>query len=332
LLKLNIQKDFSIKLLLIFATIFLLSGCSSTKNEPNYPQWYTKIHKDSPIYLHGLGESSSKKGAIAIALNEIASKITVSIESSYSSTTNVSGKNYNKSIQKTIKNSIKKIEFTNYKVLKEVVLSNNTYAVLVQVDRLDLAHSLEIKIADEIKSANTKLNSKFNNFTLKLKTMAKIQNSIPSIKSNIFILGTLDEMMDIKKYLSSINQINKKINKIKNMTTMSITNTTTSQNDYTKVLSSIITQKGFSVVKDNPDLHITVDTKEQEISSMGNKIIKANVEITIFNKSKTKVIGTKKFVTGGKSRANFSQAHEFSTRNFKDKILKENILSDILGI
>ena len=320
-----------IKLLVSTILLVLFTGCLPKKNvEVDYPTWYNQIQKDSLMYLYGVGESETKKGATAIALNEVASKITVEIESSYSINTQMSGTKYTKSIKRNIKNNIKKIEFTNYKIIKEKVLNNNRYVVLVQVDRLDLASALKIKIDNKIKKFRSIVSTKYSNFTHKLKELKKIQKSIESLKSDIFILNSLDEMMNIKPLLKSLEKIESKIESIKNKTTINVKSD--NNDDYAKVLSSIITKEGFSIVSNNATLNITIKSKEQKINSMGNKIIKASLEIVVLDKNKKQILGKKRFITGGKSRSNFSQAHEFSVRNFNKKIIRDNILGDLLGI
>ena len=317
--------------ILLILSIFLFIGCINNKNlEIKYPKWYTKHKQDNPMYLYAKAKSTNKKDAILIALNEIASKISISIQSSYKTTTLISKNNYNKNIQRDIQTNIKKIEFNDYKIIKEEILNNN-YLILVRVDKLNLAQKIKLKIDSAIKKANNSIKKDFNNYTYKLKELSKIKNTIPQIKSNIFILNTLDEMIDIKKYLNKLKNIEKNIDNIKNKTTINI-KSKNKNNEYDKVIKSIISKKGFVIVEQNAMLNIEIESKEKKIESMENKIIKSTIQITIYNKNKTKILGKKSIIIGGSSYNGFTQAKEFAMKNFEKKLLEDKILFDISGI
>ena len=95
---------------MVFIASVVFSGCLGGSKQPvvKYPTWYTKLHQDSKIILYATAEAYSEKEAVTLALNSIASKISVSVESSYTSTTNSSRNSYSKNTQQNIKNRCKK--------------------------------------------------------------------------------------------------------------------------------------------------------------------------------------------------------------------------------
>jgi len=318
------------KIILLVITI-VSSGCLVKNNIGiEYPKWYLNNDKDSATYLNGVGNASSKKAAILMALYDIASKITVSIESSYSVTTKIKNDNYSQNIDKNIKATVEKINFRNYKITNEAILNNNQYIVAIKVNKIALANEIMIKVNNKIEQSKQILDTDYKNRTYKLKKMNKIINIIPKLKSELFIANSLDKMLKVDSVLKTIDTLENKINTMKNNITVNISSS--HNRGYSKILSSIITKKGFILVNKVATLNIVINSIETKINSMGNKIIKSDLEIIVYNKTKSIILAKKRIVSGGSSNSSFRQAREFAISYFKSKIIDENILSDMLGI
>lgn len=317
--------------LLVLLSTIIFSGCISERQHKvlSYPSWYTKSYQDTDIMLYATAESDSEKEATTLALNTIASKISVSIESSYSSTTNSSFDAYSKSTQQNIKHSVKKIDFTSYKVLNKEKISNGNFVVLVQVNKNILARSLQFKIENDIKQYQMILSDRYSNIISKLKRYKNIRQNIINTQSSIYILQSLDNVSETKKYLSQINRLTNKIDSFTNGIKFKLTENQFGK-DFTEVLSSLITKKGFTIVNSKPDINLNLTVSKTKINSLGYKILKVTIDIEA--KDKKRVIGREKIVVGGKSIANFEQANSFALKNFNDKMLNEDILKKLLGI
>jgi hypothetical protein len=320
------------KLLSFFISLFLFTGCMpQNKTQIVYPKWYLKIQQDSYKYIYGQAQGITFKDSTAIALNNIASKISVIVQSTYQSTTTTTSTTYNKIIQRDIKNSVKKIKFNNYKIIKKTILPNQKHLVLVAVDKIKLASSLKLKLDNGLSILRSNLDGDFYDIVDKLKKYDKSNKKISKIKSKIFILNTLDSSFDTKKYLQILDNKQQQIDNFKKTVTINIKSKDNS--DYKKIIVSLITKKGYKIVSSNKSkLRLFISTNEKKIKILGNKIIKAKINLKATNTKNTKILGQKQFITGGKSNTNFLQAHEFSLRNFENKLKINNILYEILGI
>ena len=83
-----------IKFSLFIWLIFIFTGCSQVAIKTNdvvkYPSWYNTIQKDTNKFYFSSNEGDTKKEAISKALNDIASKISISVSSTYSTTSRLS--------------------------------------------------------------------------------------------------------------------------------------------------------------------------------------------------------------------------------------------------
>jgi len=318
----------------LFAIIFIIPifflGCSNNQPKPTiYPNWYTNQQNDTLSILYAKSEAYTQEEAISSALNIIASKINISIESSFRSVINSSKNSYSKSTQQNIKNSVKKIDFTNYKVVKKEKLSNGKIIVLVKIDKNILSRSLELKIENNIKKYNAILFSKYSNITSKIKTYKQTALDIKKSETSVYLLENLNPLSSTKLYLTKLNTLINKIDIFNNSITFRLSSNSLGK-EFKEELSSLITQKGFSITTYNPDIDLKLFISKKDISVLDYKVSKVVVNITA--KEKTSLIGQKNITVGGKSISSFNQANQFAVKNFRNKLIKEDILKKLLGI
>ena len=176
----------------------------------SYPAWFENRTKDSLTYYYASAEAINKNEAVANALNTIASKISISISSTYKSNTTASTNYYKKEIENNIKNTIKKIDFNNYAIVNEKKF-NKSYLVLVKVNRVELAKELESKIENSLAVVSQKLHIKYKNSVLKLREYNTTSKTLEALRTDIYTLGSIYKNKNIQKYLTKINSIQKKI-------------------------------------------------------------------------------------------------------------------------
>ena len=309
------------------------SGCGKQKPTPLvYPKWYNMVKQDTTIFYYGTGEGRTKKDAVTNALNEVASKISVSIQSSFSSITTVDRggdkANYIKHITNNVQNKVKKIEFSSYKVLNFKMLTPSKYVALVSVNRLENAQMMLDKIDTDIEKYNQILNSKRLNIATRLKEYMKISDTIDKeLLPNCFIVKSLNDSGDTDGSINKLLNIKVKIDNFKNSLAFNIVGNNIS--GYKEIISEMLTQKRLTV-SSRADIYIKLNIKEQNINSLGYYIKKSKVIISIV--SNNKIVATKVIVAGGKSLASYTQAKEFALNNFKAKMEKNKVLKELLGI
>ncbi len=309
--------------------ILLLIGCA--KDKPLYPKWFTQLHRDTEQTLYGVAEGSTKEEAVTHALNEIASKIRVSIKSTATTTTNIrvtnSEEEYNKDATQTVTNSVEKIEFSNYKIEKIEKLSENRFIVWVEVNKELNAKLLLNKIDTDIKKYAQLLKEEHKN---PISTVKKYTQAIERIKNrnllDCSIIKDFSPNSSVNNRVSKLLEIKEKMSKYQSNIIFSVNG---DNKLYKDVLIKGISSKGFRTSNGQSTITISMSVKEKKLEVMGNKILKVKIGLTV--KSDNKIIGQSRISVGAKSRTSYKQAREFTLRNF-EKRLKTKIIEDLLGI
>ncbi len=318
-----------VKTSLALLTTFVISGCYSSQPSvaKSYPVWYTKVQQDSFSYYYGVADGINKTDAINNALNQIASKISVTIESNFESSRYVDNENLNEFSKSEIKNKVAKINFNNYTILKEQKVGNS-YVVSLKVNRLTLAKNMEEKIENSLSNISSKLDANYKNIVQKLRNYSDAKQKLKELEKDVFLASSISSSVDLKEYLDTIHKLNKKILKFKNSISFKIDG----DSNYKNVLSELINEKGYKVKNYNSNLYLKISVKKTHITAVGYKIAKGVINIKVIDKNNNSIVGQKRLVVGGKSLSGFKQADEFMLKTFKQKLLKEKILSNLLGV
>ncbi|NOQ31225.1 MAG: hypothetical protein GQ570_08895 [Helicobacteraceae bacterium] len=317
------------KLLLLFTTLFLLLGCSSKEPAtPTYPEWYDSTSRDSTSTFYATANGNTEADAIASALNSIASRVSVEVESVFNSNVHVNSKSYDKDIELNIKNSVKKIEFNNYIVLNKKSFEAESI-VKVAVNRVELANEYKSKIENALSSISTKLNKKYKNTIAKLKEYNTITKLNSSLRSDIYTLKSINSAINIDPYLNYLNETLKVISEFKSSVVFYISST---QNSYSKALAEQITLNGYRISKNYPSIKINFILTKQRHAAVGNKILKGTINMSAYDASNSTLIGNSRVVLGAKSINSYKRADEFMLNSFKAKLKSEDLLFNFLGI
>jgi hypothetical protein len=304
-------------------------GCVGT---PSYPDWFAKVPMDTAQYIYATRDGSTKEEAISNALNAIASKIRVSVESSSSVHTNIRIENddedFSKDSTQIIKNNVEKIEFSNYKVKKEKKISNEKYVVLLQVDKLLNAKLLLSKIDTDIAKYNQLLATNHKNPIATVKTY---NNAIKQIKNrNLIDCSTIKNFMPDSNVDGKINQlldIEKKMTQYQGNIIFAINGNNAA---YQNILTKQITQKGFRTSGGSSTINISMTVNETKLKVLGSNILKSIIQLTV--KSNGTVIGQSRISVGAKSRTGYDQARDFVLQKFEVRLRDKNIIENLLGI
>jgi len=316
----------------IFILFFILiySGCYSSKAKNVYPQWFNSVKQDSPIFYYNVDEGDSKQDAITRALNGIASRVSVSVQSTFKSSTTSSDGVYSHTVNQNIQNKVKKIEFSSYKILKSKVLPNNKVIVSISVNRVDNAQIMLDKVNMNIKQYKKVLNAS-SNLATKIKQYSSILHDIDSkMLPQCFISKSLYSTDDVDVAIKQLNDIKVQVQKFLNNITFKIVSNG-NISGYKEVIVEKLSSKHMTLVQDQAsDLIISIKVQETQLKSLGKYIIKSKIKLTV--SANNDVVGEKELITGGSSQANYNQAREFAIQNFKKKLEQENILKTLIGI
>lgn len=169
---------------LVFFSFFIIS-CSSVTQ---YPSWYLSTNKDSS-YLYGVGSSNNLQDAKFEALNDIASQISLSIESDI----NISKEQKNENLSNVINSNIG----VN---VGDIELDNLEYPLVEEINKVFF---VQARIKKDI--IISKLNSNINFY------VTDINNILNSIKSSMCRTLSPKHKHNLSLFMSKIDLYSKQI-------------------------------------------------------------------------------------------------------------------------
>jgi LPP20 lipoprotein len=182
-----------------FMSMFLLPQIYLFSAE-SMPAWVLSPPKNDSAFLYGVGEGSSIKEARDEALNEIASNIIVSIQSTYKKNESLNQINnansYRVDVQNDIKSEVKKIEFNNVEIVSNGFFNSKSY-VLLRIDKVSLAREKQTLLESNQKEMSQKfINLSRKDIIYQLKEMqsvVKLANESIELSN---IISVLDDKID----------------------------------------------------------------------------------------------------------------------------------------
>jgi hypothetical protein len=309
----------------------IFAGCSTNTVVPfanksgSIPTWYINSPKNSSIFLYGLGEGYSIREAKENALNDMASRLTVSIGSDIKTKVKVSHgsiNGYSKNIIKNIEVEVQKIKFTNAKVYKSKQVDDKFY-IIMQIDKEQfLEHLLkEFKVLDE---RLTKRYNSLKSYSLleQINILEELKSDIIKAKKDSIVIGAIDNNFDYLLYIKKYNNYIDTIDSLKNSSTIYV-KTNLQKKYFLDQLIDLINQKGYKVSKDGANIEVALDNKVRYSLARGWHIARVSTAISII--SSGKVISSKVINSIGRSSSTKENALQNASENFRIKILKDGL-------
>lgn len=321
------------RLLFLFTIVLLIfTGCSKQDiAKSTIPNWYLNapINDDKTIY--GIGEATTLNEAKTSALNEMSSRLIVSVGSSLQQSTKLSQNSYNKTVSQNISIDVKKIEFTNAKIIKNSII-NGSYFVLMSVNRVELFNQKkkiffrEDEQIDEILQTNKKLPNKAI-----LEKIYGLQNLIPSIKENrnkALTLYAINNSFDVESYLKKYDNYLLELDSLKKQLKVSVTSNDKNRFFANEVVG-LLNKNGYKVVNTNSNTKISINNKIQYTNYQGWDIAKVATTLSVL--SNDKIVSNKTIDSIGRSSTSKESALRGASKSFKQSIKKDGLNSLLFG-
>lgn len=271
-----------------FVNSLIIAGVilGSTVSFAAPPSWYTEEQKDTASAFYGVGEGETSEEATKAALNDIASKIAVTVQSKYKSEQKLNNAEYSNIAENTIVANVKKMKFNNYQVAKKTS-SGDTYYALVKVDRMLLADEK----TTELDSAAQKLESEYSEAMQsseleRLKKLIVMEDEISAMNEKTFLLKSISPSSDASKYVKLYDKLTSAFVKTKSAISINIAAQNDIAKNYVKVFAKKISAKGLKVGggKASGTLLLSATAKDKKVESTNEAISKASfaaVELTL---------------------------------------------------
>ncbi len=320
-----------------------LTGCGGggapqpAYEEKPMPSWYINPPANNPMYLYGLGEGMNIERATRNALDNMASRLSVTVESTYEVKTKIQ-KGYTESFsqnsQRNLKSEVAKIRISNYEVDKSEKIAPGHYVVLVKSDKEKFYTSLVKELDMKFKTLNEKRAvNKGANIIKQAYFYQDAVNETNEMMSTLLVLGTLDENFNDKKYLDDIQTINAENEAVKKAINFVIQTDKASLN-MAEAVRVALTDSGFKVVsskaKNSNTVFVKLSSRAEESKAMGFIVAKITTNIEV-KTADGKTVGGNKLNINGQSPQSFELAKENGSKKLKKMIQKEGI-NTILGL
>lgn len=256
------------------------------------PDWFMSEQKDSAVAYYGAGEGETQELAVKAALNDIASKIAVTVESNFKNEQTVTNSEFSKTTESKIASNVKKMSFNNYQVAKKA-LDKDSYFVLVKVDRqllfeeklseLDTLHSqLQTEYAEIAKASELE----------RFRKLLTLEPELKNMNEKMYIIKSVSPDFDYSKYQKSHTAFQSAFIKTKGALSINIVAENDVAKNYSKVFSKKLSEKGIKIGTSRPSgiLYIKADAKEKKVHSTNDAIANstfASVELSLTLKDNT---------------------------------------------
>lgn len=325
--------------LLLLATLFL-SGCGAEKktavtSPKPLPSWYTNPPQSDQHFLYEVAEGRDKQGAIANALNLMASTLSVTIASDYTSHTKErSGgvESYQQDIESSVKAKVKALRISNYRVLESTQQGFRRHLVLIQSDKQQLFESLKQELDAKILVLDDqKAHIGDKNVVEQLRFYKKADSDFSAIEHTLTIMNVLNSAFDSRSYIAVANRYKSSYNDLRAKITFDIEANSDGSNLVEPIKAGLSARK--LLVENRRDLYhlnILINAESQTVHSMGFDLARTAISLTTRDHLGT-TIGSNKINIIGQSTQGYAVAKENVAIKLKRMIDKEGVES-VLGL
>lgn len=326
------NRFFSSTILIVILSVVL--GCSSSKEieintKKALPAWYINPPKTTSDILYATAEGTSRDEAAANALSMMASTLSVSVSSQFSSKKVVKEglqNSIDSTVSSQVQSDVKKIRIASYEILNSEEIGFKKHIVLIKSDKqklfLSFKNDLEQRFA--MIESDIKL-SKKHGVLSELKSYTKAHESMRDIPHILTIMNVLKSSFDSKEYIEAVDKIENGYSTLLASVSFEIRCDEESKNLEAHVRDALISKK-LHIKNGSGERHFTLSVTSdiQKASSYGFLIIRSAIEITLKD-SKGSILSNKKLNITAQSTQNYEIAKEGIALKFGEIIKKEGI-------
>lgn|GEM_PF-1796148 len=325
------------KLLLSVLMIFSMIFCASANSAP-LPSWVLHPPSDNENFLYGVGQGTTNEEVVTSALNSIASKLEISINSSFTNTEELTVTGEEKSFSKQAKNLISanvgRIKFSGYEIVSNCFEGNQEYALIKIDKKLFIRNKIDelVECIDRLERvmALAKEKTLLQSYLL-LKKNQNILQDAQRINTILYVLDNKSLLEKMKKIATKYNIVEDGIsNKIKICVVCFQT-----EDKLKSIVENFLNNSNLKLVRDIGEndtdvVIVNIVTKITSAEIYNSKIVKMSVLLEVMDVGKT-VIKSTGVESKGVSVISFDQAKEAAIVNFSKALATKNVY-EVLGL
>ncbi|OOV87533.1 LPP20 family lipoprotein [Oceanospirillum linum] len=318
----------------------VLLGCSSKRDitlQPTteLPEWYTSPPANDGQWLKGVGSGKSVQAATQEALNDLLARLSVRVESQFSSAMSYSSHGFKETTKSQIRSEVANIRISNYDVVATHQLRFDQYVVLIRSDRKQFIRSLADEISSGFKSIGHALTeAKADNPVKRYRVTQQALLDAKALMPSIWMVSGIARGFDAegyRKYVLSLHS--EQENQRRNLVFYLSSNF--DDQPLLQPIRNALTDEGFVVAKTRlvnfGDL-VSIELKRESLYSEYSGIQIATVNITLDTRDRQgNVIGSQYLSLKGHATQGYALAESDALNKFAALIEQEGI-EKILGI
>jgi len=281
----------SLKYLLPLTAVVLFSACSKPPNPSQekivqLPEWVQHAPQNNAESLWGIGIAQTRERAIKAAIEELVSKIQISLSSSYTLQQRATNYFATKEAKETLHVTVAEITLNHYEIIQTALLTSGEYAVLVRSDKEKLFESLLQKREQKRREIQKDLLALEKKETLFWsKELQQIDNKAQQLLSTAFIAHQLKPNFSTKPDEELKEKIENKLHLAQEQFSIYI-ESSEANTPYAQTLQNYLRTQELEVTpfakKESTKLVVNVVTEEKEVYGVALLLSKATLQV--FNK------------------------------------------------
>jgi len=184
----------------------LLLGCSAKReitSQPtaSLPDWYTSPPVNDAQWLNGVGSGSTVQEATQVALSDLLAKLSVRVESRFSSEMSYNSYGFQETTTSQIRSDVARVRISNYEVVTSKQVRFDQYVVLVRSDRKGFIRSLADEISAGFRTIDHKLNEAQKDNPLKrYRTAQQLVKDAEALMPSIWLISGITNAFNAEGY------------------------------------------------------------------------------------------------------------------------------------
>ncbi|MDQ7067088.1 MAG: LPP20 family lipoprotein [Sulfurimonas sp.] len=282
------------------------------------PKWVYSILPDNDKKIFGLAVGKDREAAIQAALNNMVSKLGITIESSFERSEKFSHSYLKVSDKSVIKANISKIKINNYKVIKSHRLNYKEFAVLLETDKQILAKGLrddlEIRKSAIVQKKNSLANS---DMLTKYNGIKSLQKEAEALMPTILILSELDKQFDKKSNLSFISEIQNEFLLLNKNLKFYIFGDKKSMK-FVDGIKNYLAKNSFNIAQSKKSAILVKLSTTDNLNKSHSSIVRITIKISVYDSGK--YIGGKSIIIKERYSSSESNVYKNASIHFMQEI------------
>jgi hypothetical protein len=319
------MRDIFLSLLLLFTLLGCQKQPTIEVSPKSIPNWVSNPPSSDEKYIYAVGEGKDKESAQADALSNIASSLSVWVDSQFIIDTKVHEKNgdenYTKESEQKIALHVKQMHIGNFEVVKFEKLRFNSYAMLIRSNKKIVFETLKNESSEALQTLKNDESAMQNTDVLKrLEFYENASKKAEDIVSILSLLKTLQPSFDTALMQEECIHFKESYIALKSKISFEV-NADAVSKELVNPMQELISSKGFvlSQKKAQEHLHVKLSSQPLQSTALGFMILRSSIFVEIKDGS-NQTIKSKKLDIIGRSAKSFEAAKQNLAIKFREQI------------